>query len=158
MRSLISPKDTDKHQPKKITAAAAAATAAVPAKKAPKKKGSASKASAKTTERQPRITEAFAVQRRTKRMTESRRKQLEEQDTLSKLDAHYQDDIEEFDAGDKGKGVRAKHQLQSGAFVCEYSGDLIRMSEAERREKAYARTPEVGCYMYFFVHNSTKWW
>ena len=35
--------------------------------------------------------------------------------------------IEVFDCLelDKGKGVRAKEQIEAGAFICEYMGEII---------------------------------
>ena len=34
---------------------------------------------------------------------------------------------------DKGKGVRAKEQIEAGAFICEYMGEIIDKIEAEKR-------------------------
>ena len=42
--------------------------------------------------------------------------------------------------------------------MCEYSGELIGEKEAKRREEQYSEDPSVGCYMYFFIHKTSKWW
>jgi histone-lysine N-methyltransferase SETMAR len=36
---------------------------------------------------------------------------------------------------DKGKGVRAKENIQAGSFICEYMGEVIGKIEAEKRFK-----------------------
>ena len=37
----------------------------------------------------------------------------------------------------------------------EYSGDLISVSEAELREKEYAKQ-DAGCFMYYFAEKDRK--
>lgn len=45
-----------------------------------------------------------------------------------------------------------------GEFVVEYSGELIDMNEASRREKMYEKDESTGCYMYYFKHNEQQYW
>lgn len=52
----------------------------------------------------------------------------------------------------------ADKQFKRGDFVIEYSGDLIEISEAKKREEMYATDQNAGCYMYYFEHNNHKYW
>ena len=52
----------------------------------------------------------------------------------------------------------SKRPLKRGDFVCEYAGDLISHDDARLRETEYASNPDIGCYMYYFVHDSKKYW
>ena len=64
-----------------------------------------------------------------------------------------------YDAGHMGQGIRTRIAFEKGAFVCEYSGDLIPKLLAEEREARYAKTPDIGCYMYYFEHKGKHvWW
>lgn len=58
----------------------------------------------------------------------------------------------------KGRGVVSTRQFSRGELVCEYSGELISLEEAKRREEEYGRDPSIGCYMYYFSHKSNKLW
>lgn len=58
----------------------------------------------------------------------------------------------------KGRGVVTTRPFARGEFVCEYAGELIGEKEAKLREEQYSEDPSVGCYMYFFIHKTTKWW
>ncbi|XP_044762948.1 N-lysine methyltransferase KMT5A isoform X2 [Coccinella septempunctata] len=57
----------------------------------------------------------------------------------------------------KGRGVVADKEFKRGDFVVEYSGDLIEISEAKKREELYAADQNAGCYMYYFEHNNHKY-
>ncbi|XP_045467257.1 N-lysine methyltransferase KMT5A [Harmonia axyridis] len=57
----------------------------------------------------------------------------------------------------KGRGIVADKQFKRGDFVIEYSGDLIEISEAKKREEMYATDQNAGCYMYYFEHNNHKY-
>jgi len=57
----------------------------------------------------------------------------------------------------KGRGVFSKRPLRRGDLVCEYAGDLISHDDARLRETEYASNPEIGCYMYYFVHDGKKY-
>jgi len=64
----------------------------------------------------------------------------------------------------KGWGVVTTKPFDKGAFVAEYSGDLITNSEAKAREAAYIEEDrrngvvEPMCYMYFLQHADRKYW
>ncbi|KAJ3603997.1 hypothetical protein NHX12_028738 [Muraenolepis orangiensis] len=55
---------------------------------------------------------------------------------------------------DKGRGVFATRGFTKGEFVVEYSGDLLDITRAKRREAKYALDPATGCYMYYFQYHS----
>ncbi|MEE6504134.1 hypothetical protein FKM82_005071 [Ascaphus truei] len=52
----------------------------------------------------------------------------------------------------KGRGVIATKHFPRGAFVVEYHGDLIEITDAKRREALYAQDISTGCYMYYFQY------
>ncbi|XP_007424712.1 N-lysine methyltransferase KMT5A isoform X2 [Python bivittatus] len=54
----------------------------------------------------------------------------------------------------KGRGVIATRHFNRGEFVVEYHGDLIEITDAKKREAAYAQDPSTGCYMYYFQYLS----
>lgn len=56
----------------------------------------------------------------------------------------------------KGKAIIAKAPIRKGSFICEYSGDLIDLDSAKKRELKYEQN-QAGCYMYYFNWNSTIW-
>lgn len=58
----------------------------------------------------------------------------------------------------KGRGICAGRPFSRGAFVVEYIGDLIDQTEADRRERIYAKDTSFGCYMYYFKHKEVQWW
>lgn len=58
----------------------------------------------------------------------------------------------------KGRGVCAGRAFGRGEFVVEYIGDLIDQTEADRRERLYAKDTAFGCYMYYFKHREQQWW
>nr|XP_027199146.1 histone-lysine N-methyltransferase set-1-like [Dermatophagoides pteronyssinus] len=62
--------------------------------------------------------------------------------------------ITEFQS--KGKAIIAKEPIRKGSFICEYSGDLIDLDSAKKRELEYEQN-QAGCYMYYFNWNSTIW-
>lgn len=59
---------------------------------------------------------------------------------------------------DKGRGVFATRGFTKGEFVVEYSGDLLDITRAKRREAKYALDPATGCYMYYFQYHSKTYW
>ena len=63
-------------------------------------------------------------------------------------DSHL--NLEVRDTGIKGKGVFTKEPINKGDYVAEYSGDLVTMEEAQRREKIYSSDDSKGSYMYYF--------
>ncbi|CAI9535140.1 unnamed protein product [Staurois parvus] len=52
----------------------------------------------------------------------------------------------------KGRGVIATRNFLRGDFVVEYHGDLIEITDAKKREAAYAQDDSTGCYMYYFQY------
>lgn len=40
----------------------------------------------------------------------------------------------------------------------EYSGELIDMQEAYRREEEYEQDENTGCYMYYFKYKDHHYW
>ena len=58
----------------------------------------------------------------------------------------------------KGKGVIASKNLEFGQYVIEYTGELIDLKEAGKREEVYAADENIGCYMYYFNHRNTTYW
>lgn len=64
--------------------------------------------------------------------------------------------VKHFD--EKGRGVVATRAFTKGEFVIEYEGDLISMTEANKREAKYAENANTGCYMYYFKHNEQQYW
>ena len=47
---------------------------------------------------------------------------------------------------DNQRGVYTKKRFRKGEFVCEYSGDIITMEEADKREEEYRGNKE-GCFI-----------
>ena len=58
----------------------------------------------------------------------------------------------------KGRGVFPTRPFRKGEFIVEYSGELISMDEAKKREKDYLNDEEIGSYMYYFSNKSSKLW
>ncbi|KAM5193538.1 N-lysine methyltransferase KMT5A [Mantella aurantiaca] len=52
----------------------------------------------------------------------------------------------------KGRGVIATRDFCRGEYVVEYHGDLIEITDAKKREVAYAQDSSTGCYMYYFQY------
>ena len=57
----------------------------------------------------------------------------------------------------KGRGVFASKMFYKDDFIVEYAGELISMQEAKKREEAYSKDANVGCYMYFFEFKGKKY-
>ncbi|CAH8850417.1 unnamed protein product [Trichobilharzia szidati] len=58
---------------------------------------------------------------------------------------------------DKGRGIIATRPFSEGEFVVEYAGDLIPEKLAKQREAEYKRDPNIGSYMFFFVHAGQRY-
>ena len=56
-----------------------------------------------------------------------------------------------------GHGVFATAALEKGAFIAEYRGELISISEADRRELLYSDENR-GNFLYRFEHQKMKLW
>ena len=63
-----------------------------------------------------------------------------------------------MDFGEKGRGVIASKAFARGEFVVEYSGELISLQAAKKRENKYSRLSNIGCYMYYFKFNNICYW
>lgn len=60
---------------------------------------------------------------------------------------------------DKGRGIFATKRFQRGDFIAEYAGDLIKMGEANYREKLYASKDTSGSsFMYYFKYKEDSLW
>lgn len=92
--------------------------------------------------------------RKTKRtVLEERQQQLEQL-----LRKHAEEGLEVRVFKNKGRGVVASREFDKGDFVVEYSGELIDLNEAKRREEKYASNESTGCYMYYFKHQNHQYW
>lgn len=63
-----------------------------------------------------------------------------------------------MEAPGKGMGVFAAAPFVKGAFLCEYTGELIKAQEGYKREQVYANSPDAGSFLMFFHHNSEHLW
>eukprot|EP00127_Corallochytrium_limacisporum_P002544 Clim_evm101s128 gene=Clim_evmTU101s128 len=110
-----------------------------------------------TNMKQTSLLDSIKVRRssRALHLQDKKKKQTALRQTLE-TDIDPEGIIEMFIAGEKGRGVRASRDIEKGEFVCEYSGDLIKRSEAFKREDEYGIMPE-GCYMYYFSFNGKSW-
>ncbi|KAJ3647744.1 hypothetical protein Zmor_019605 [Zophobas morio] len=103
-----------------------------------------------------RVTDYFPV-RRSVRKTKSTVME-ERQRTLERLlRCDVEEGLEVRYFADKGRGVVTSRPFTKGDFVVEYSGDLIDLNEARRRELKYAQDMNTGCYMYYFRHNNQQY-
>ncbi|KAL5240831.1 hypothetical protein ACI65C_008241 [Semiaphis heraclei] len=57
----------------------------------------------------------------------------------------------------KGRGIIAGKDFARGEYVVEYSGELICIQEARKREAIYSQDTTTGCYMYYFKYGSTHY-
>ncbi|KAL4142635.1 hypothetical protein QTP88_005054 [Uroleucon formosanum] len=57
----------------------------------------------------------------------------------------------------KGRGILAGRDFTRGEYVVEYSGELINIQEARKREAIYSQDTSTGCYMYYFKYGSTHY-
>ena len=57
----------------------------------------------------------------------------------------------------KGTGIFATVDFSPGAFLLQYTGELIEEAEAEQREKKYRKMGK-GCFMHYFEYNSKIRW
>ena len=57
----------------------------------------------------------------------------------------------------KGVGIFATVDFSPGAFLLQYTGELIEEAEAEQREKKYRKMGK-GCFIYYFEYNRKIRW
>ena len=55
-------------------------------------------------------------------------------------------------------GVFAAVSFEKGAFLCEYTGELIKAREGYVREEGYANIPDAGSFLIYFHHNGEHLW
>lgn len=77
---------------------------------------------------------------------------------LDRLVEKDEEGLEVVEVEGKGRGVRTTRPFSKAELVCEYAGELITSEEAKIREEKYAEDCTIGCYMYYFSHNTTKYW
>ncbi|XP_072839327.2 N-lysine methyltransferase KMT5A isoform X2 [Pogona vitticeps] len=128
-----------------------------PEKPAPKKESKAKpgpkrKAQGKTQQNR-KVTDYYPVRRSSRKS--KKELQIEEKKRIDDLIESGKEDGMKIDFIDgKGRGVIATRQFHRGEFVVEYHGDLIEITDAKKREAAYAQDPATGCYMYYFQYLS----
>ena len=54
----------------------------------------------------------------------------------------------------KGHGVITTRQFKKGELLCKYSGRLLSHKEGIKKEREYAKDPNIGCYLYFFKYRN----
>ncbi|RZC37420.1 histone-lysine N-methyltransferase pr-set7 [Asbolus verrucosus] len=103
-----------------------------------------------------KVTEYFPV-RRSVRKTKKTVLEEKQRSLEQLLRSETEEGLEVRIFEDKGRGVVAAKPFAKGDFVVEYSGDLIDLTEAKRREHKYAQDLSAGCYMYYFRHNNQQY-
>jgi histone-lysine N-methyltransferase SETD8 len=104
-----------------------------------------------------KVTDYFPVRRSVRKTKKTVME--EKQRTLEQmLRNEVEEGLEVRIFSDKGRGVVTSRPFTKGDFVVEYSGDLIDLNEARRRELQYAQDQNTGCYMYYFKHNDQQYW
>ena len=52
-----------------------------------------------------------------------------------------------------GRGVFSTADIDGGAFLCQYYGELITANEGEQREESIP-----SCFRFFFRHSQRSFW
>lgn len=103
-----------------------------------------------------KLTEYFPV-RRSVRKT----KQTVLEEKKRNLEQLLRDGVEEglevHNFEGKGRGIVAVRPFNRGDFVVEYSGELLDVVQAKKREELYAQDANTGCYMYYFKHQNQQY-
>ncbi|XP_060548128.1 N-lysine methyltransferase KMT5A [Pantherophis guttatus] len=100
-----------------------------------------------------KVTDYYPVRRSSRK--NKKELQTEEKKRIDELIKSGKEDGMKIDFIDgKGRGVIATRHFNRGEFVVEYHGDLIEITDAKKREAAYAQDPSTGCYMYYFQYLS----
>lgn len=102
------------------------------------------------------LTDYFPVRRSVRKtlLTLKKEKQAEMEDRIL---SGREDGYEVRDFIGKGRGVVGIHPVKRGDFVLEYSGDLVSVEEAKRREYIYSHDENIGCYMYYFTYKNRQY-
>ena len=61
-----------------------------------------------------------------------------------------------MDVPGKGMGVFTTAYFSKGAFLCEYTGELIKAKAGHEREKLYGC--KSGSFLIYFWHNGEQLW
>lgn len=56
----------------------------------------------------------------------------------------------------KSKGLRTAADIPSGAFICEYAGELLTLSEAQRRIKFVDRNGQMNYILCLYEHSNVQ--
>ncbi|KAJ7309759.1 hypothetical protein JRQ81_007825 [Phrynocephalus forsythii] len=146
------PEATKSGPPAPLRSAEAATEKQAPKKESKAKPGSRRKAQGKTQQNR-KLTDYYPVRRSSRKS--KKELQIEEKKRIDHLIESGKEDGMKIDFIDgKGRGVIATRQFLRGEFVVEYHGDLIEITDAKKREAAYAQDPSAGCYMYYFQYLS----
>lgn len=104
-----------------------------------------------------KLTDFFPV-RRSVRKTKKTVEQEQVQSIEAAISSGQETGLKIKEFSTKGRGIVASKPFAKGEFVVEYIGDLINMTEANEREKIYAKDENTGCYMYYFKHRNQQYW
>ncbi|KAL7671978.1 hypothetical protein ACOME3_006876 [Neoechinorhynchus agilis] len=96
------------------------------------------------------INEYFPQRRQSSRIIESKIKEEKHQKLVNLVNAGLEVDFEIRSLNDKGRAVFTKRCFEKNEYVLEYSGDLLNLKEAKRRECEYSKDKTLGCYMFYF--------
>jgi hypothetical protein len=56
----------------------------------------------------------------------------------------------------KGRGIVAKKKIIAKEWIVEYAGELLDVTERDKRVALYSLDPRTGSYIYEFIHNGKK--
>uniref|UniRef100_A0A5K4EEB8 [histone H4]-lysine(20) N-methyltransferase n=1 Tax=Schistosoma mansoni TaxID=6183 RepID=A0A5K4EEB8_SCHMA len=84
-------------------------------------------------------------------------KRERENNFLNALKNNIETGMKIIQTEEKGRGIIATRTFYEGEFVVEYAGDLISEKLAKQREAVYKQNPEIGSYMFFFVHAGQRY-
>nr|CAH7769705.1 unnamed protein product [Callosobruchus chinensis] len=107
-------------------------------------------------EQNHKLTDYYQIRksdRRTKREVQEERQKLLEY----ALRKGVEDGLEVKSIENKGRAVFTTRDFLKGEFVVEYSGELIDINEAYKREKKYELDVNTGCYMYYFKYDGHQY-
>ncbi|XP_022178814.1 N-lysine methyltransferase KMT5A-A [Myzus persicae] len=106
--------------------------------------------------KQQKVTAFFPI-RRSARKTKNivnEEKQLALEEAIA---SQNEDGLKVTVFPNKGRGIIAGKDFARGEYVVEYSGELIYVQEARKREAIYSQDTTTGCYMYYFKYGSTHY-
>jgi len=104
-----------------------------------------------------KITDYFQPTRRSQRKTDQTLKAERLQGLVKAIVDGAQDGLKAKEIPGKGRGIIATRIFLRHEFVVEYSGELLEIHTAKKREKKYAQDLRVGCYMYYFTYRNQQY-